>query len=50
MILRSSRECIPCEEERKTDSLKDAGKSTYSNGIKRTLLSNDLGDELEEQN
>lgn len=38
----------PCKEERKTDSLEDTGKSTNSNGIERTLLSEDLCDELSE--
>jgi hypothetical protein len=36
----------PCKEERKADGLKDTSKSTNSNGIKRTLLSEDLSDEL----
>lgn len=38
----------PGEEERKTDSLEDTSNGTNGNGIKRALLSEDLGDELDE--
>lgn len=34
------------EEERETDSLEDTSDGADSNGVKRTLLSDDLGDEL----
>jgi len=36
----------PCEEEGETNSLEYAGNGTNGNGIKRTLLGKDLGDEL----
>jgi hypothetical protein len=39
----------PGKEQRQTDSLKDTGESTNSNGIERSLLSDDLGDELFKQ-
>jgi len=35
----------PCEEEGETNSLEYAGNGTNGNGIKRTLLGKDLGDE-----
>ena len=34
------------QEEGETDSLKDTGESTDSDGVKRALLGNDLGDDL----
>ena len=34
------------EEKGETDSLKDTGESTDSDGVKRALLGNDLGDDL----
>ena len=37
----------PCQEQGKTNSLEDTGKSTNGNGIKRSLLSEDLSDELQ---
>ena len=37
----------PCQEQGKTNSLEDTGKSTNGNGIKRSLLSEDLCDELQ---
>ena len=36
----------PGEEQTETDGLKDAGESTNGDGIKRTLLSENLRDEL----
>ena len=38
--------CIPSEEERKTDGLEYAGNDSDGNGVKRTLLGGDLGNEL----
>lgn len=35
------------EEHGETDSLEDAGKSADGNGVKRTLLGEDSGDELQ---
>jgi len=35
----------PCEEEGESDGLEDTGKSTNSDGVKRALLGEDLGDE-----
>lgn len=36
----------PGQEERKTDSLKDAGQSTNGNDVKWALLSDESGDDL----
>jgi hypothetical protein len=36
----------PGEEHGQTDGLEDAGKGANGNGVKRALLSEDLGDEL----
>lgn len=35
-----------CEDHGKTDSLKDAGNTTYGNGVERSLLSEELGNDL----
>lgn len=39
----------PGEEEREADGLEDAGKGANGNGVKRALLGEDLGDELDKQ-
>lgn len=36
-----------CEEQAEADSLEDTGQDTNSDGVKRALLSNDLGNDLE---
>jgi hypothetical protein len=35
-----------CEEQAEADGLEDTGNGTDSNGVKRTLLGEDLGDDL----